>query len=87
MSGYLIFKNWPENTSEKELKEAVGKFFLDGGSYKETVRLTRRAYLRAALIKMRKMPAYKIAKRIGIRHGHLNYLVKKYNLQYRRDHG
>lgn len=77
----IIFKNLPERTTEKELKKAVGKFFLDGGSYKKTIHVVRRAYLRAALIRMRERPNVKIAKKIGITHGALNYLLKKYNLK------
>ena len=74
------FTNWP-NHPEKEFRVAVGRLFDSGVTYDEALELSRKSYLKIAMLKMKGKPKTKIAKRIDIHPHSLNRWIKRYDLE------
>lgn len=74
----IIFENWPD--TDKGLRLAMARLVDDGLTYKEAIDLAKKSYVKAALIKMKGQSKYQVARKIGMFHGNLNCLLKKFDL-------
>ena len=74
------FTNWPFDP-EKDFRVAIGRLFDQGITYNEVLELSRKSYLKIAMLKMKGKPKTKIANRIDIHPYSLLMWMKKYDLE------
>ena len=76
----FIFENWPKDTLEKDLRDVSIKLADTEMSFGEAVRMVKRYYIRAVLVKRREETLGSISKKMKMSYSNLWYYISKFDL-------